>query len=1047
MSVVSSTVVEDEVHAGVLHSKNTADQCLCYIREFSDLPRNVYNEVSRKYTDMQVRDGQAKPDAVARKSLQQMKSNVTNKLEETHNLRNYEPSLSEYVLAEEHGQNNPEDALYIQQFSQHVLSDVKGLIERAKENLDARANAKHYAMYQQVLPHARLAQEVTQKFLGRKDLFDAVEAYMKDGERCTRPLVIHGSAGYGKTATMGMLSKKTRQWLDSASITVVRFLSATLETADIKAVLVSICSQIVTVYNMESIPTGSDENIDKISRMFQTCLEQVSKWHGEKKPLVILLDGLNHLDEKHRAQTLHWLPTRLPKYVYMIVSVESSEKGLWECAKKRLPYPDCFMEIGDVSEETVEEIVSHALQEAHRTLQDDQKDFLLKNCKANPHPIYLALTVKEAVTWCSYTKIDDDHVPSTAEDAVSRVLDRLETKYGLKLVQDTISYLVMARTGLTETEILNVLSCNDEVLQDVFIQHDLPLDDIVIMPSFLLASLLDDLQVFLSRINRDNKTVIAWRNRTYRLLCAKKYFDSYEPLSCPSEESQRYCHDLAELFLQDAGIRKQFEHPMTYTILENTDRQVTPQVLTKDNYRKLKLLPSFICHSGRQTETLEDLRQNCFCNFDWLLAKMQGLSVDCVLNDLYMLDVQDNDLILIRDIFHLAKPGLELDPTSFACHLMGMVPNIGTDFPGVRNTVDEARTWIAMAALPLIVPMLPCFPSPHDPCKGRWGAVEVLVADAAGQISVVKNNDGTIQFWDLTTSEMVQSTSVHFDHVSPNVFCSERRVALYSNNKLSLWDIETCQVSVSIDLLELIGEDISTSLHMCHTEHFDVIALQTSDDEFNQTISIIDTHNKQILAKISNFDLKDEFYQNSAGFAGGETLVVAYARTDAGTDGQPEDVVKLATYGITSGELSAQVICGSKKFSSLLLCNERTLAVISWSDASFDLYDITSCKKIGEVQAPDTHLVIKACTMTPTSLVFLASTTDEEATLLYSAMWRWNLDEEQLEQFFIKRHKAEQDTFQQFLVREEQHFAAITSPGTAKIWLFDMQTRRYIQVC
>ena len=1039
--------MEDEVLEGVLHCKNTADKCLCYIREFSDLPRNVYNEVSRKYSDMVVRDGQAKPDAQARKFLQQLKSSVNNKLEETNNLRSYEPSLSEYVLGET-DENNPEKSAYIQQLATDIQTDMKGLIDRARDSLDVNASVKNFEMYKRVLPHASRVKEVAESFIGREEFFDAVEKYMRDGEKCQKPLVIQGTAGYGKTCTMGMLAKKTKAWFGSSSVVVLRFVSETLHTADIKSTLHDICTQLSVIYNMDRVPKDSTDSVYRMAAVFNAYLEQVSKYHAEKKPLIVLIDGLDQLSTKHRAHSVQWLPTKCPPNVYIIVSVELTSTRVHQCLQRRLASPDCFMDLGEVDEETVEVMVNTALTQANRVLQPEQKDFLLRNCKANPHPIYLALTVKEALTWCSYTKIDEDHVPTTAEDAISRVLDRLETKYGLKLVRDTISYLLMAHTGLTETELTDVLSCNDEVLQDVFIQHDLPSDDIIVMPSFLLASLLDDLQVLLVRRNKDNKTVLAWRNRTYRQLCAKKYFGVTDPLNPPNEESQHYCHDLAEIFLQDSGINKQFEHPMTYTVIEKTDRQVSPQILTKDNFRKLKLLPWFILQSGRTAEALEDLRLNCFCNFNWLTTKLKGLGMDCIMEELCMMDVVDNDLFLMRDLMKIALPGLRCDHDNFASHLIGMVPHINaTNFPGVAELVSEARRWVELAVLPLLVPLMQCLPSPLNKCKQKmWGIVEVLALDKEEQLAVMKNKDNTIEFWDLECEEMVASTGMRYDRIDPNVYCSGDFIAIYNSSKLFIWDIQSCTIAHTVPLDTLFGESLSTTLHMYHTENFKLVVLQSSDDDFNQTVSIIDTEQGKVVHTIPDFNVKDEFYRNSAVLTNNEEqLVFISARSESQDDGTTKDNAILNIYNLAESKYTCQASLGHEKFSRIIM-NEGQ-AILCWANASFDVYDLNTGDKTANFEAPAPDLAMKMCKLTsPKNIFFLASTTAKDAKLLYSALWCWDLEQQQLEQYITKRHRNASEVFEHFIMCESESFAVLTSPDIAAISLWDLQGHRQISV-
>ena len=48
-------------------------------------------------------------------------------------------------------------------------------------------------------------------FQGRKDVLQTIKKYLRSG--VTTPLVLHGSAGSGKTALMAKAVKETRKWL------------------------------------------------------------------------------------------------------------------------------------------------------------------------------------------------------------------------------------------------------------------------------------------------------------------------------------------------------------------------------------------------------------------------------------------------------------------------------------------------------------------------------------------------------------------------------------------------------------------------------------------------------------------------------------------------------------------------------------------------------------------------------------------------------------------------------------------------------------------
>lgn len=52
---------------------------------------------------------------------------------------------------------------------------------------------------------------------------------------------------------------------------------------------------------------------------------------------------------------------------------------------------------------------------------------------------------------------------------------RLETKHGEVFVRSTLGYLTASKTGISASELLDVLSCDDVVLDDAFEFHIPPI--------------------------------------------------------------------------------------------------------------------------------------------------------------------------------------------------------------------------------------------------------------------------------------------------------------------------------------------------------------------------------------------------------------------------------------------------------------------------------------------------------------------------------------------------------------------------------------------
>ena len=151
-----------------------------------------------------------------------------------------------------------------------------------------------------------------------------------------------------------------------------------------------------------------------------------------------------------------------------------------------------------------------------------------------------------------------------------------------------------------------------------------------------------------------------------------------------------------------------------------------------------------------------------------------------------------------------------------------------------------------------------------------------------------------MEVWDVDNREMVFSLGVTVNRVSPNVFCSESTVLTMTAHRLSVWDIECGTFVAEMDLTEARGPAASAVSHFCHTRLFDLVALLISDDDFNQTIVVLQPAERLVKLRLAEFDVKDEFFPDSADFTSdGRLLVFVKARSEVAENDQNIDFVKV----------------------------------------------------------------------------------------------------------------------------------------------------------
>lgn len=85
-----------------------------------------------------------------------------------------------------------------------------------------------------------------------------------------------------------------------------------------------------------------------------------------------------------------------------------------------------------------------------------------------PLPLYLKLAFDEALRWKSYTPASDMYLEPTVREIIDDMFSRLERRHGKVPVSHAMAYVTASMYGLTEPELEDILSLDDDVLNDVY---------------------------------------------------------------------------------------------------------------------------------------------------------------------------------------------------------------------------------------------------------------------------------------------------------------------------------------------------------------------------------------------------------------------------------------------------------------------------------------------------------------------------------------------------------------------------------------------------
>lgn len=618
------SVTETEVTKGVLNVKNAESKSLVYLRKFSNFPdsldgddlnngsgeeMNMVDDSPTLYVDYVTFNKKKQIDEEAKSLLE----DFTNKVESqpvgktSYNV----PWLSGGIDLGEYHEPHVD---YINNFCKDFYEHVIQLIEKAIDTRKRRVKGYH-STFDEILHHLHFCEKKCALFCGQENTLTRVKNILQNG-KLRKPVVIFANSGVGKTSLLAMVMKRLVTWFPDGYVAVIRFLGTSPETCNIFDMLLSVIWHVADLCGVIIEPMGCD-NTYNLRKYFPRFLRQAG--NQLKKPLIILLDSLDQLFPE--CDAFDWLPNVLPSNVHVIVSTLPDKKIMSQL--KGVLHHDCFVEVPLMSDATGEEIITKFLQQRNRSITNSQKRELLSKFSKVSSPLYLNILLQSALKWSSYTEIDSDRIPDSIPSAIDQFFADLEGKFGKKLVNYALGYVTISLNGLTELELIDALSCNNEVLNAVYEKNDPPSRKIINLPPLLWARIYLELKEYLTERLSHGKTTFYWYHRQFIEAAHSRYTKNVEELHA----------DLFEIFTCETSIKKDLTLRHRNWIIYDADRNVTPQQLHTDNKRQLECVTYHLCKSGDSIPT-KYAREKVFCNIHFLFTKIITFSKEKVINEM-----------------------------------------------------------------------------------------------------------------------------------------------------------------------------------------------------------------------------------------------------------------------------------------------------------------------------------------------------------------------------------------------------------------------------
>jgi len=544
-----ASATEQEILNGALNVDDAKEHVFCFFRTIENLPRD---KSAKDYVDLKADD---KPDAKVEDLLSDLKKRLENYLPA--NIYKYKARWTGSGITTDH----------IQKLCRDVHSSLKNVILEEIKQIEAKPQLE-----KEIEEHDSFGKERAKFFVGRTSILNTISEYISG--KSPHPLGIYGEGGSGKSALVAFALEQARREYRQAE-TVFRFIGATLNSSDGRALLEDLCRQISRAYGEEeALPTAFEELVEEFHKRLALATAD--------KPLILFLDSLDQLSAAHNARSLNWLPAELPENVRLIVTTRPGE---YLVALRNKLLRDNIFELEPLSLEEGSLLLDHWLNDAGRQLQDFQRKEVLDKFSACGWPLYLKLAFEEAHRWKSYT--DEMKLSQDTKGIIKdNLFKRLEADHGKMLVSRFFGYMAASRemNGLAEDELLEILSSDNEFFDDFLkrAKHKPPERK---LPVAVWARLYFDLEPYLSGRNHEGIALLTFFHRELGDVAKSKYL---------AEDEVKFQKVLADYFLGKAD--PEIEP-------EKKERKKTWQGIP----RALSELPYHLTRAGRWDELFETL--------------------------------------------------------------------------------------------------------------------------------------------------------------------------------------------------------------------------------------------------------------------------------------------------------------------------------------------------------------------------------------------------------------------------------------------------------
>lgn len=498
-----------------------------YVRHLQGLP---YDASAKEFIDWDASTDQVVPGA--RERLRGLEIQLRRQLgDHVHDLQ---------VPWHRHGRDGAVSQAFLKRFCDAFLRHQKQLIDKELAAMDRTDDFE-----QREAAHKAFGAERARVFAGRQALLNQLKRHILDvsamhggssalDHESDGLCVLVGSGGSGKSALLARAAQCALQHerLTGAKV-IQRYIAGVPGTESLVSLLTHLTADIARLYGKPHPPLVG--NVKSLSQAFEAALSHASALH----PLILYLDAVDQLERSDGAWMLEWLPTVVPDFVRLVVSVRGGT-SVEQAARRR--YPRRIIYLPPMKPAEGRAMLDAWLKDKRaawfnagiappvgRRLTAAQRAVLLAAFDRNGSALWLKLAYEEAASWASWDK--PRKLPTTVHGLIADLVDKRliqHENHPRVFTERALAYLCASRFGLSDHELARALG-TDPAVRAEFRENEKTnkkWSDDHTLPPILWSRLFFDLKAYLGLVQLDGALLMRWFHREFGEVLRERYVNS-----------------------------------------------------------------------------------------------------------------------------------------------------------------------------------------------------------------------------------------------------------------------------------------------------------------------------------------------------------------------------------------------------------------------------------------------------------------------------------------------------------------------------------------